>query len=212
MTLRRSLISLTAFAIGAVAWADGAISDPTMVMTRTDDSFFWRTAFGSTVTLAWEFPEGATSADITVSGLHFEREWEDLTTNALEVVLQEPATDADEDVYTMTIAFDDGTVRTAKIGRVRGAGSDEGTTRVLADDAGKRWQRLPGTAVLPIPQGSSVISIDGQEVETGLEGAQGWFGLGALSGTTPVAVTFESVDGDLAALLYRPGGLMMLLR
>jgi hypothetical protein len=46
-----------------------SMSDSTFVFIKPETSFFWHTATNSTMTLPVDFPEGATSATLVVTGM-----------------------------------------------------------------------------------------------------------------------------------------------
>ena len=181
MKKQHMIIGVTALAMVAVvlpSFADDR-SAPALVYLRTDTSSFWHTATNSTMTLPVDFPYGASSATLTVSGAFgYSQTIGGITTPYVTVALPEatmsdgkPAT---EDVYDFTLTFDDGTIRTAKLGLVSGLGDGEGATRCLAPASGRAWERVSGQVAIPIPYGMTSFEIDGAAVETGLGGAQGW--------------------------------------
>lgn len=158
-------------------------SAPTLVILRPETSSFWHTATNRTLTLPVEFPAGASSATLTVAGAYGLRTIvEGVVSPSVTVTLPAPSQAVDgastEDVYTFTLVFDDGTSRTAKLGLIAGlAVGGEGTTRCLAPIGGTRWPRVRTRAVVPVPYGTTALAVDGEPVETGLDGAQGWCAL-----------------------------------
>ena len=74
-------------------------------------------------------------------------------------------------------------MRTAKLGLIQGLSPDsEGATRCLAPAEGSVWNKVKYRAVLPIPYGTTSLSMqtnggEWKELDTGLNGAQGWYAL-----------------------------------
>jgi len=173
MKLLLSLIATLGLTTG---FADGLMSDPVRVFTRPDATFFWRTATNATFTVLWVYPEGASSVDLSVRGMNYARSYPGLTGDSFDLSVPEPENPRTEDVYWLTLGFDNGVTRVAQVGVVRGAGEAEAATRCLVDVTSRAWGKVRGSAVVAVPQGASLL-IDGNEVDTGLDGAAGWYGL-----------------------------------
>ena len=160
-------------------------SEPALVFLQTETSSFWNTATNNLVSVPIDFPPGATLATLTVSGVDYSATYPDIGTGTKSLSLSLPEADGPqtENVYDLTLTFNDSTVRTAKIGLISGQSPDaEGTTRCLAPSGSRVWERVKNRAVLPIPYGTTEFSVtvNGEErfAETDMDGAQGWFALG----------------------------------
>ena len=180
LRLRSVAVCLSALFASVTALADGDTSDPALVYLRPETSSFWHTATNSTMTLPVEFPVGASSATLTVTGaFNYSQTINDITSSSVTVALPEavmPENDpATEDVYDFTLTFNDGTVRTAKLGLIAGLGDGEGQTRCLAPASGSAWEKVKGQVAIPIPYGMTSFEINGTSTDTGLDGAQGWY-------------------------------------
>lgn len=117
-------------------------------------------------------------------------------------------------MYDLTLRFDNGTIRTAKLGLVQGLSPDaEGTTRCLAPTGSKVWNKVKGRAVLPIPYGMTSFKVNGEDVDPELKGAQGWYALGKIEPNEAVSLEMEA-DGAkyVANLLGSGAGLMLIFR
>jgi hypothetical protein len=95
-------------------------------------------------------------------------------------------------VYDLTLTFDEGTVRKAKIGLVQSwaKGSCSAATRVLSPKDGAAWKGVKHRAVLPVPYGTTSLQVNGVTLDTGFDGAQGWHGL-ALAPDETAALSAE---------------------
>ena len=192
-----------------------AISSPTFVFLRPETSSFWHTATNNVMTVPVDFPAGATSASLYVSGVAYNCRYDDIQDSSFTFELPPAESEATEDVYDLRLEFNDpdATVRTAKLGLIRGLSPDaEGTTRCLAPASGKVWSRVQGHAVLPIPYGTTSFTVDGESRDTGLDGAQGWYALRLRSGqTVSLSLIANEIQYD-ASLVGNYGGLMLIFK
>ena len=184
--------------LSAQLFADTGDSNRAVVLLRPDETSFWRTATNSVIAVPVDMPPLATSATLTVRGVKYEKSY-DISAAGDFIVSLPPAVSAKaENVYDMTLAFNDGTVRTAKLGLVQGyaAGSGEGAfTRVLAPKGDTRWKGVHRRAVMPIPYGMTSFTVNGVATDTGLGGAQGWY---AIAAAPDAAVVLAAEVGDAA--------------
>jgi len=220
MIMTRKVASLVGASLLAVATPGSEItSEPTFVFLRPETSSFWNTATNSTMTLPIDYPSGATKATLTVSGAGYKMQtYPNLTESSFELVLPVPDSPQNENVYDLTLTFDEGTVRTAKLGLIQGLSPDtEGSTRCLAPAEGAVWNTVKKRAVLPIPYGTTsfTMSVNGgmvTEVDTGLNGAQGWY---ALKPNTDDSVSLSLVAGGInyaATLLGQGDGFFVIIQ
>lgn len=202
--------ALTTLAVGSTEMT----SEPTFVFLKPETSSFWHTATNSTMTVPVDFPAGATSARLRVSGDRYEKTYEGLSEGEFTFDLP-PADGADtENVYDLSLVFDDagGTERTAKLGLIQGLSPDaEGVTRCIAPANGSLWQKARTRAVLPIPYGTASVNVNGVETPTGLDGAQGWFALPIKAGSaTTLSIIANEVES--AATLLGGGTFMVIFK
>ena len=185
-------------------WAISATSEPMMVFGNGRESLLWHTSsFGGT-TLHWDMPVGATSATLTIEGSNYRRTWTGLTGESLEVSLP-TANGNNEDVYTMTIAFDDGTAQTAYVGAVTGLGkAGMATAPHVKMSSTPEWPRFQKKAVMAIPFGARALTVDGNPVPD-LDGSAGWRMLKSARSDTDVGLSLtlngaaEPIDVTLRA-------------
>lgn len=200
-------------AVLAVA-AGGESEDGVFVFTQPDESSFWHTATNNVIELPIWCPDGATSAALSVRGVKYARTYENLAAGTFVLTLPPPDSPEKENVYDLTLTFDDGTVRTARLGLVSSYGAEaEGTTRCVFDESGDEWKGFTGKAVLPVPAGTTALSVNGETVETGLDGAAGWFALKANRDGSEIPLVLAT-DGSewSASVLGVPYGFLLLLR
>ena len=216
MIMARKVAALAGAAVLTVsAPAAKLSSEPTFVFLRPETSSFWNTATSSTMTLPIDYPSGATKATLTVNGVGYNRVYPDLTADSIEIDLPVPDSPKTENVYELTLAFDNGAPsRTAKLGLIQGLDSGaKGSTRCIAPAEGKVWRTATDRAVLPIPYGTTSFTVNGVEHDTGLDGAQGWY---ALSPIKPGAVISLSCLADgvsyAASILGGGNGFMLIYK
>ena len=132
----------------------------------------WRTATNSTFEVSWLFPAGAQKAKLSVVGMGAEYVYDNLTENRKTLVLPPPVTA--EDVYKLTLLFDDDSEQSCLLGVVCGAHDGGAAVVDYASDSNLTWRRAKPKSVFPIPFGTKKITVDDREYP--LDGAAGWFG------------------------------------
>ena len=143
-------ILLPMMAIGA----EGVKSDATFVFLQPETWSFWRTATNSTMTIPVYHPKGAMKADLLVEGMQYSKAYYGITAQSVDIELPAPTNERTENVYTLTLSFDDGTVQTAKLGAVRGYAKDAaGVARCVIPEESASWKKFKYRAVLPVPYG-----------------------------------------------------------
>ena len=213
--IARKMATLVGAAMVSVAVPAAELtSEPTFVFLKPETSSFWNTATNNTMTVPIDFPSGATCASLSVRGLDYDREYVGITTTEFSFELPAPTSPETENVYDLTLRFDNNVTRTAKLGLIQGLSPDaEGTTRCLAPQTAKVWQKVKGRAVLPIPYGTTSFTVNGVETETGLGGAQGWYAIEGLTFGKGASLSLMAGGVQYAAsLIGGPGGLMLILK
>ena len=191
--------------------AGGFRSDATFVFLQPDTSSFWRTATNSTMTIPVYYPRGATKAKLKVEGMEYSKVYNDITADSVEIELPPPTTERTENVYTLTLSFDDDTVQTARLGAVRGYAKDAaGVARCVIPEGSTSWKKFKYRAVLPVPYGMKDLhlSLNGgepQPLEMGLNGAQGWCGIEGIKRNDSLDLSYE-LNGIPYALSLVGGG------
>lgn len=193
-------------------------SSGTLVYLRPELSSFWHTVTNRTMTLPVDFPPAASTATLTVTGAFgYTEKISDITTPFVTVTLPAaaPYTDAPatEDVFDFTLTFDDGTVRSARLGLISGLGAGgEGATRCLAPATNRKWSKMNGCIAVPVPYGMKSLEIGGVVTNTGLNGAQGWFPLKVQGGTKATLTGVLGEDVWTATLSGAVMGFFVFLR
>ena len=200
--------------VSAAVSAEELASELTFVFLRPETSSFWNTATNSTMTVPINYPSGATAATLSVTGLGYAQTYSDITGNSFTFELPAPTSPETENVYDLTLAFDNGVTRTAKPGLVQGLSPNaEGATRSLAPATARVWRKVIGRAVLPIPYGTTSFTVNGVKTETGLGGAQGWYAIGGIDPDKSVSLALVAGDMEYAASLLGGGtGLMLVFK
>ena len=214
MIMARKVAALAGAAVLTVsAPAAKLSSEPTFVFLRPETSSFWNTATSSTMTLPIDYPSGATKATLTVNGVGYNRVYPDLTADSIEIDLPVPDSPKTENVYELTLAFDNGAPsRTAKLGLIQGLDSGaKGSTRCIAPAEGKVWSKATDRAVLPIPYGTTSFTVNGVEHDTGLDGAQGWYALSPIKPGAVISLACLADGVSYAASILGGGNGFMLI-
>ena len=133
---------------GAVAGESSACA----VIVKPEETAFWRTATNSTFEVSWLFPAGTQKAKLSVVGMGAEYVYDNLTESRKTLVLPPPVTA--EDVYKLTLLFDDNSEQSCLLGVVRGAQEGDAAVVDYASDSNLTWRRTKTKAVFPIPFGA----------------------------------------------------------
>ncbi len=151
----------------AVALADTVSGDsaPFEVFSRAGDTYTWRTAPPGDFTVSWTFPEGASSATLLVEGVGYSQTFADVPTNCIALSLP-AAAEGSENVYTLTLTFDNGKVATASLGRIRGAVAGNAATIRYVAPGSRSWGHASRLNVFTVPPGENLLAVDGGDAET----------------------------------------------
>ena len=216
--MRRILLPAVAMLPFTVAFAvSELVSDRMFVHVRPEMSSFWRTATSNVVELPVDMPKTAKSATLHVEGIGYERTYPDLKEGVCMIELPEASSPARENVFSLTLTFDDGTERTATLGVIEGIRSaEEGcSTRCRLSGNGLTWRKSASRAVIPVPYGTVSISMQGGG-ETGtvaaeLDRSAGWYAFSA-GGYGEYSMEAMSQDSGMAAGMQvcNPGSVMVL--
>ena len=214
--MRKTFIALAAAAFGANAMfaASEAVSaSPAFVFLQPEKTALWRTGTGNSVSIPIPYPPGVEkSATLSVSGYRYSASYQIEGESSFVLTLPKPEENRPdkENVYSLTLTFADGSVKTASLGGIAGFdGSSEGTTRCLLSRDDLRWNTVKRSAVLPIPYGTETITVNGTETDTGLAGAAGWFLLAPLTGGTSYNL---AIDGASTVLNAYADGTVLVFR
>ena len=200
------LIACIASALGLNAGTEAG-SASTFIYVDTAESSFWRTATNNIVELSIDYPATATSASLSVAGSYgYSFETNNVAEGRFRLELPSATSPETEDVYDLVISFDDGTVRNARFGVIAGVSDrPEGSARCECDGASPRWGKVRQRAVLPVPFGATALSVGGETVATGLDGAQGWYAYGPLAVGSSETVCLTMPGGAFEILLRSVG-------
>ncbi len=194
------LFVVVTLSFGSAIAASEMTSGRTFVYVRPEVNSFWRTATNNVVDLPVDMPYSAKSATLRVEGAGYDRTYPDLTEGFFRLELPEASSPDKEDVYTLTLTFDNGVENTAKLAVIQGRA--DCSARCLIDPSSLDWRRVSHRAVIPIaynPSGTSEISVDGARVDTGLDGAQGWYVLNDIAVGKTYSLACEMDDAVRSA-------------
>ena len=197
------------------SWQAGAaVSAPAKVQLKADESLLWHTAPAGAFTVRWSMPPEASSATLTVAGAKYRRVYGGLSSEEAAISLPAVSSARDENVYALTLEFDDGTVQTAILGAVTGVGVGSDALSVpLRLEGSAQWSKFTGRAVVPVAAGAASLTVNGAEIVPALDGAAGWRMVTYQGGVNEYTLALTDEDGEHNAVLYgRGGGFALILR
>ena len=213
----KGLLSAVTVAASGLAWA--AMSPPSRFIAEPTTSLHWRTYLAGDEGIQWSWPEGAVSAKLTVFGKGGSVDYiVEKPTSAW--VPTPPAVAADEDVLDLTLVFypeaeaggealSDETLTAAGIGLVRGVNGTSTDLKVYSETS-KKWSKVrDASAVLPIPEGTTGLALDGETMP--LSGVPGWSFWNVGDGPSFVW-TLTTEEGTFETMLFTVGGLLFLVK
>ena len=216
--MMRKIMSLVVMILPAlvVFSASEMTSERMFVHVRPELSSFWRTATNNVVELPIDMPATARSATLRVEGVGYEQIYSDLTGDICRLELPAATSPDKENVYKLTLKFDDGTERTAVVGVIEGmrTAAEGCSTRCRLSDSGLTWRKTSSRAVIPVPYGMTSLNVaKSGEVcaEMALDGAQGWCALRSVDVGSQYNLELASLDARVAAnvLVCNPGTIVV---
>ena len=234
-SMRKGSVAAVAAASALItgAGASSGSSLPLRIDTSPVHNLNWSTLFDNEVPLQWEWPDGAASATLTVTGMRgsFVTNFPPETTGCVWSPFA-AAVPREEEVYELTLSFFDSgenEVETldAKLAAVAGA---FGAVEVDTGLSDRRWGKVKTNAVIPYDAAWAEATADAaasriviekaggaaQEYLTG--DASGYFGWKLLNsgwgyGVFALTLDFPGFDGAWEATLeYIPGGTILKVR
>lgn len=208
--MSRQLLLLCAVALaGMAAFPASDTSSAASVFINTKSTSLWRTGVSATFDLPVEYPPLASSVDISVKGVRYASSIPGVTSAVQTVTLPAPESDSTENVYEITLAFNDGTTNRCAFALVRSQSA--GASCPVRLVSASRWSRISSRKVMPMPEDCS-LSIDAESVSTGLDGARGWFACPKMdAGEHEFALS--GPDGDVfRTMLYAGPGCVISVR
>ena len=179
--LKRCAVCAAALSF-SLALTAADVSDPVRIAVEPENHYLWHTATGSVMRLEWDMPPTAGYADLTVEGAGYSDETNGITTGFVDVTLPAPKDARTENVYRFTLTFSDGSSMSASLGLVCGHAAVPGgamaPVRCRMTAEGPVWTTAPKRYVIPVPSGTEELSVGDAVVDTGLDGAAGWYAAG----------------------------------
>ena len=194
--------------------ADAAESAPEKVYLNAAESLLWHTAPSGAFMVRWSRPPSAATATLTVSGAKYRAVYPDVASEEMELSLPLVSALREENVYSLTLDFDDGSSQTALLGAVTGVGIGGTDVSVpLRSRNVASWTRFSDRAVVPVAPGASSLTVNGVEVDPALDGSATWRLVKFCRGTSDYELAM-TVGEDVysAALVGKGSGLCIVVR
>jgi len=174
----RVVVAATAIAMAAVAGAGDVFLLP-------DSSTLWRTAPCAEFEVPVFLPYGASEATLVVAGYRYRQEYTGIADGMFLLSLPPANTGDGENVYDLTLTFNDAAATTqhAKLAVVQGAAVGSAADAEVRVAGSRKWSNVVTKAVLPIPSGVDAVSINGSTEEESSWQSPGWLLLSSQPGT-----------------------------
>jgi len=176
------------------------------VFVDTTSSCMWNTGKSQSFSLPIEYPVLASAVDVYVKGVRYSASETGVTAASLPVSLPEPSADAAENVYEITLAFNDGTTNKCAFALVRSQSLGASCPVRLTSESS--WSKIEAKRVVQVPAGYEP-QIDGQGVAACSNGGWGWFACPRLAAGEHEFTLFGP-DGEISLVMdfLVPGFLM----
>lgn len=150
-----------------------AESQPLTIFANAPESYLWHSIPAGDTTVYWDKPSTAQTATLTIEGAHYTMVQSGLTGESCVLSLPRAA-NAKEDVFKISLAFDDGSSQFAYLGAVTGLGTSGTATspRVKLETA-SNWATFQDYAAIAVLQGSTALTVNGTPLPD-LDGNAGW--------------------------------------
>ena len=208
------VIFSAAVAVSSVLTA-GDMSARVQIMTDPDSCFLWHTATNSEMRLEWDLPPSAGYADLVIEGAGYHETISRITENFVDVSLPPHSNGRNENVYHFTLNFSDGTSQSAVLGLVSGhtavPNGQVPPVRCRLDVDAPSWKSASKRYVISVPQGAE-LSVNGEPVETHLDGGVGWYAVGPLNSGTWTGLSLEGESIASVDVLSRGPGHFVVIR
>jgi hypothetical protein len=212
--LGKKLIVFSVLFAAYTLFAEKTFSEPAFIMLLPDKSSFWHTATGATIEVSVDMPLGAKRASLSVSAPGYQRCYEDIPEGWFSFSVCEPSSPDAENVYDLTLSFDDGTVQFSRIGVVQGVGRVSASARCILDEECRQWEKVYNRAVVPIPYGTQSLSVGDKKItDFGLDRSQGWYPVAGFSAGVRKSVELSVGESRYSAdLLGGSLGFLMFIK
>jgi hypothetical protein len=182
----RKFVFSVAAVISAAAWAADSsdASDTEFVVLSPLKTLSWSAIPSGKVMLPVPYPPGAEKkASLTVEGFRYSRTIGDITDDTVELDIPAPVAGRPEteNLYTLTLAFADGSGRIARVAAIDGySGGSEGSTRCISPESSSAWKSVRRLAVMPLPENAEAIRVNESVYDAGENASLRWFMLDSI--------------------------------
>ena len=183
----------------SVSLAVAMMAEATEVFMLPTSNIMWRTAPSPEFEVPVLMPYGASSATLVVTGHNYRREYTGIGDGQFCISLPAAESAIDENVYDLALTFNDpaATTRHAKLAVVQGASMEGTAEAAVGSEDAPNWRRVRSRAVLPIPYGARMLSVNGQSVPLDPADTPGWRMFTAVAGTS-----YDVQLADNASLMW----------
>jgi hypothetical protein len=174
------------------------LSDRLFTILHTGESAFWSTAEGNVLDIPLRFPHGAKSAVLRVEGVGYSKVYSGIADATCRIVLPEAVDESTENLFNLTLEFDDGTVERASFALPAGCtSSNEAVVACRLNYPSTSFFRVRGRALIALADGARSLSVNGENVYSSTGGEWAWHMLHPVVNGARYALSFADSDGNL---------------
>lgn len=215
------LISIAVFSLAQLSGrAAEAVSDPSIVWTDPSGSIIWKTITEMPVPVSIDWPKDAASAHLTVmagSTALVDEMLTDTSVRTYQASFSLPLDETEECILEFSLVFANGAgtpltgeTRTMRIGCVRGT-CGKSFRCIPQGSACNKWKSVKtGTAVVPVPEDTVSLALDGRPLDYG--SAPGWAYFAGLAAGEHKLEKPDTSGGLMEAILFVSGGFLLMLK
>jgi len=216
----RSAVTFAAvatFVCLAAGPVSAAVSTPAVIWGNPTASLQWKTVMSETISPTLDWPAGAVSATLSV---RYGKDRAslvvtDTTATSIPLELHFPTDELGEGMVELTLDYKDAQsavldTQTARLGLVRGIGTN--TARCVLDTSSKLWTQAKEAVMLPVPENTVSLTIDGEAVDPLDSPGWHWWQIAAAKNYELVLTDMTAVETTVVVDGRPRAGLVLYLR
>jgi hypothetical protein len=172
------------------------LSDRCFAILHAEKSSFWSTAESNVLDVPIRFPSGARSAVLRVEGVGYSKVYSGIAANSVSIVLPEATDESAENLYTVTLEFDNGASEQASFALPVGStSSNEMKVSCRLDSSSAAFKRARNRALIALPPETSALAVNGENVYLSDGAEWRWLMLNPILNGVRYVLSHTDLDG-----------------